>query len=53
MVRTAASGYIGGTVLNALVQKHPECNITVLLRNVPERFPERYPKIKIVEASTM
>ena len=46
---TAATGYIGGTVLDTLVKRHPEYNITVLLRNVPEGFLERYPHVKIVK----
>lgn len=46
---TGGTGYIGGTILDALITKHPEYDITVLLRNVPEKFNERYPKVKIVK----
>ena len=46
---TAATGYIGGSVLDTLVKRHPEYNITVLLRNVPENFVEHYPGVKIVK----
>ncbi|KAF2169250.1 hypothetical protein M409DRAFT_52516 [Zasmidium cellare ATCC 36951] len=45
---TGATGYIGGTVLDSLVTRHPEYSITVLLRNVPERFAEQYPNVRIV-----
>ncbi|KAL2055304.1 hypothetical protein ABVK25_004642 [Lepraria finkii] len=45
---TAATGYIGGTVLDTLVKYHPEYDITALLRKVPEGFSERYPNVKVV-----
>ena len=48
---TAATGYIGGTVLDTLVERHAEYNITVLLRNVPEGFTERYPRVKVINGS--
>ena len=48
-MRTGGTGYIGGTILDALITKHPEYDITVLLRNVPEKFNERYPKVKTVK----
>ena len=31
------------------MKRHPEYDITVLLRNVPENFVERYPKVQIVK----
>jgi hypothetical protein len=37
--------------LETLVTRHPEYNITVLLRTVPEGFTERYPNVKIVRGS--
>jgi hypothetical protein len=46
-LRTGGTGYIGGTVLDTLVSKHPEYKITVLLRRVPESFSKRYPKVNI------
>lgn len=49
MTRTGATGYIGGTVLDTLVSKHPEYEITVLLRNVPSHFTSRYPSVNIVK----
>lgn len=49
MQRTGGTGYIGGTVLDTLVDKHPEYDISVLLRNVPESFSKRYPKVHIVK----
>ena len=45
---TGTTGYIGGTVLDTIVTKHPEYEITVLLRNVPSDFASRYPKVSIV-----
>ncbi|WPH00457.1 NAD(P)-binding protein [Acrodontium crateriforme] len=45
---TGGTGYIGGTVLDTLVKTHPEYNISVLLRHVPEDFVRRYPDVKIV-----
>ncbi|KAF2238636.1 NAD(P)-binding protein [Viridothelium virens] len=46
---TGTTGYIGGTVLDTLVAKHPEYEITALLRNVPSNFTSRYPKVNIVK----
>lgn len=46
---TGGTGYIGGTVFDTLVSKHPEYNITVLLRNVPSNFSQKYPKVSIVK----
>ncbi|KAK3112155.1 hypothetical protein LTR53_011858 [Teratosphaeriaceae sp. CCFEE 6253] len=43
-----ATGYIGGTVLDTLVQQHPEYDITVLLRSEPTKFRQRYPNVQIV-----
>ncbi|KAF7197422.1 hypothetical protein HII31_01232 [Pseudocercospora fuligena] len=45
---TGGTGYIGGTVLDTLVQKHPAYEITALLRNVPANFASLYPNVKIV-----
>ncbi|KAF2815820.1 NAD(P)-binding protein [Mytilinidion resinicola] len=45
---TGGTGYIGGTVLDTLATTHPEYNLTVLLRTVPNGFQERYPGVKIV-----
>ncbi|KAF2735825.1 NAD(P)-binding protein [Polyplosphaeria fusca] len=45
---TGATGYIGGTVLDTLVSTHPDYDVTVLLRNVPENFRSTYPNVKIV-----
>ncbi|KAF2475454.1 NAD(P)-binding protein [Lindgomyces ingoldianus] len=46
---TGATGYIGGSVLDAIVTSHPEYDITVLLRSVPPSFSSRYPNVKIVK----
>ena len=51
IVRTGATGYIGGTVLDILVRHHPEYNITVLLRKVPDGFHEKYPNVNVVIGS--
>ncbi|KAK0744877.1 hypothetical protein B0T21DRAFT_280338 [Apiosordaria backusii] len=47
--RTGGTGYIGGSVLDAIVRQHPEYNITVLLRNIPENFTSKYPGVKIAQ----
>ena len=31
------------------MKEHPEYDITVLLRNIPSDFKQRYPKVNIVE----
>ncbi|KAK4663574.1 hypothetical protein QC763_609630 [Podospora pseudopauciseta] len=43
-----APRYIGGSVLAALVKQHPEYDITVLLRNVPDTFTSQYSNVKIL-----
>ncbi|KAF2144826.1 uncharacterized protein K452DRAFT_245996 [Aplosporella prunicola CBS 121167] len=45
---TGTTGYIGGTVLDTLVSRHPEYDITVLLRNPPAGFADRYPAVKVI-----
>ncbi|KAF2278880.1 NAD(P)-binding protein [Westerdykella ornata] len=45
---TGGTGYIGGSVLHTIVTSHPEYDVTVLLRNVPTSFSDRYPNVKIV-----
>ncbi|KAK3708977.1 hypothetical protein LTR37_011141 [Vermiconidia calcicola] len=46
---TGGTGYIGGTVLDTIVKQHPDYDVTVLLRNVPDEFNERYPNVHIVK----
>jgi hypothetical protein len=46
--RIGGTGYIGGSVLDALVKQHPEYDITALLRNVPKDFDKLYPNVHIV-----
>ncbi|KAJ4350497.1 uncharacterized protein N0V89_009118 [Didymosphaeria variabile] len=46
---TGATGYIGGSVLHALVTAHPEYDITVMLRKTPEAFTSTYPNVNIVQ----
>ena len=43
------TGYIGGSVFAALVQKHPQYDITVLLRNLPANFSSQYPNVKVIQ----
>ncbi|KAK4892309.1 hypothetical protein LTR27_009143 [Elasticomyces elasticus] len=45
---TGGTGYIGGTVLDTVVKQHPEYEVTVLLRNEPEKFSKLYPNVKVV-----
>ncbi|KAK5712105.1 hypothetical protein LTR15_012174 [Elasticomyces elasticus] len=45
---TGGTGYIGGSVLDTVVKQHPEYEVTVLLRNVPEKFSKLYPAVKVV-----
>lgn len=46
---TGGTGYIGGSVLHTIATAHPEYEITVLLRRIPENFTTTYPNIKIVQ----
>lgn len=47
--RTGASGYIGGDVLYAVSQAHPDWEITALVRSKDKaaQITSKYPKIKI------
>ena len=47
--RTGGTGYIGGSVLDAIVKQHSEYDVTVLLRNIPPGFQNKYPDVKIIE----
>jgi hypothetical protein len=46
---TGGTGYIGGSVLHTIVTAHPEYDVTVLLRNVPDQFDAAYPNVKTVK----
>ena len=46
--RTGGTGYIGGSVLHTIVTNHPEYEVTVLLRSIPEKFATTYPQVQIV-----
>ncbi|KNG51006.1 nucleoside-diphosphate-sugar epimerase [Stemphylium lycopersici] len=46
---TGGTGYIGGSVLHTIATAHPEYNITVLLRRMPENFQSTYPNIAIIK----
>jgi nucleoside-diphosphate-sugar epimerase len=47
--RTGGTGFIGGSVLHTIATSHPEYDITVMLRKIPEAFQSTYPNIKIVQ----
>ncbi|KAL0579458.1 hypothetical protein V5O48_002564 [Marasmius crinis-equi] len=48
---TGTTGYIGGSVLNTIYTKHPNYDITVLLRNPPATFPSTYPNAKVIRGT--
>ncbi|KAI0554299.1 NAD(P)-binding protein [Xylaria curta] len=48
---TGATGYIGGSVFAALAQKHPEYDLTVLLRKPPANFKSQFPSVKLIQGS--
>ena len=49
--RTGVTGYIGGSVFTTLIQRHPEYDITVLLRNPPEDFGNLFPNVKVIKGN--
>ncbi|RMZ89121.1 hypothetical protein DV736_g3638, partial [Chaetothyriales sp. CBS 134916] len=51
---TGATGYIGGDFLYALVQKHPDWDITALVRNSDKgaKVTAAFPKVKLVYGTT-
>jgi len=46
---TGSTGYIGGTVLDAIVKSHPEYDITALLRTTPDNFAGLFPNVKVIQ----
>ncbi|KAK2783720.1 hypothetical protein FQN53_008986 [Emmonsiellopsis sp. PD_33] len=48
---TGATGYIGGSVLEAIVHKYPSLQISALLRSVSPEFKERYPTVQVVNGT--
>ncbi|OAA56798.1 NAD(P)-binding domain protein [Cordyceps fumosorosea ARSEF 2679] len=48
---TAGTGYVGGSVLDALTKRHPEYAITALLRSVPEDFAALYPNVRVIQGT--
>jgi uncharacterized protein YbjT (DUF2867 family) len=44
---TGATGFIGGSVLTAIVDKFPSLQITALLRGDSIDFVQRYPNVNI------
>ena len=47
--RTGGTGFIGGSVLHTIATSHPEYDITVMLRKIPDAFQTTYPNIKVVQ----
>ncbi|KAE8146809.1 hypothetical protein BDV25DRAFT_143342 [Aspergillus avenaceus] len=48
---TGASGYIGGNVLHLLLEKHPEYEVSVLVRDAAKgaKIAEVYPRVRVVQ----
>ncbi|KAI0523914.1 NAD(P)-binding protein [Xylaria bambusicola] len=49
--RTGVTGYIGGSVFAALARKHPEYDLTVLLRKPPSNFKSQFPNVRVIQGS--
>ncbi|KAH8821857.1 hypothetical protein F5884DRAFT_851066 [Xylogone sp. PMI_703] len=45
---TGATGYIGGSVLEGIVKKYPDLEISALQRSPSSEFKTRYPQVQIV-----
>ena len=48
---TGATGYIGGSALNKVIELYSDLEITALLRSPTEAFTKRYPQVKIVKGT--
>ncbi|PMD54419.1 NAD(P)-binding protein [Hyaloscypha bicolor E] len=48
---TGATGFIGGSVLNKLLEKHPQLEITALLRSPSSAFSAKYSSVEGVKGS--
>jgi len=46
--RTGGTGFIGGSVLEAITKKFPAVQVIALLRSPSTEFKSRYPNVKIV-----
>jgi nucleoside-diphosphate-sugar epimerase len=49
--RTGATGYIGGSVLNKLLERQPQLHITALLRSPSSAFSAKYSSVKVIKGS--
>ncbi|KIW05054.1 uncharacterized protein PV09_04209 [Verruconis gallopava] len=45
---TGITGYIGGSVFDAIVKRHPEYDVTAFVRKTPSDFEVKYPDVKLV-----
>jgi nucleoside-diphosphate-sugar epimerase len=50
-ISTGATGYIGGSVLNKIIETYPQVEISALLRAPSDEFVSRYPKVAIVKGT--
>jgi nucleoside-diphosphate-sugar epimerase len=48
---TGITGYIGGSVFAALVERHPEYAITAFVRKTPEGFEAKFPQVNLVHGT--
>lgn len=48
---TGATGYIGGNVLNKVIELYGNLEITALLREPSKAFADRYPQVKVVKGT--
>jgi nucleoside-diphosphate-sugar epimerase len=51
LFRTGATGFIGGSVLNKLLEKHPQLEIKALLRSPSSAFSAKYSSVEVVKGS--
>jgi len=46
---TGATGFIGGSVLNKVIETYPELEVTALLRSPSRAFADKYPAVKVAK----
>lgn len=48
---TGATGFIGGTIFQTLVEQHPDYDISILQRNPKPQLSKQFPNVEIVQGT--
>lgn len=51
MIRTGATGYIGGSVLTKIISHFPDLEISALSRSTTQEFSDKYAHVNIIKGT--